>query len=57
MHQLIAQVPINSTKLEELKETDTFTTRSTSKYNLYHFYKVVINTRALKYSIARYKQF
>ena len=57
MHQLTAQVPINSTKLEKLKETNTFITRSISKYNLYYIYKVIINTRALKYFIAGYRQF
>ena len=57
MHQLIAQVPIDSIKLKELEETNTFTTKSTSKYNSYYFYKVVINTGASKYSIAGYKQF
>ena len=57
MHQLTAQVLIDSTKLEEPKETNTFTIRSTSKYNLYYFYRVVINTRASKYFTAKYKQF
>jgi len=46
---------MDSTKLKELEETNTFTTRSTFKYNLHHFYKVVINTGASKYSIAGYE--
>jgi hypothetical protein len=38
--------------------TNNFITRSTTnKYNSYYFYRVVINTRASKYSIASYKQF
>ena len=57
MHQLTAQVPVDSTKLEELEETITFITRSMSKYNLYYFYKVVINTRASKYFTTKYRQF
>jgi len=57
MHQLTAQVLIDSIKLEELEETNTFTTKSTFKYNLHYFYKVVINTRASKYFTAKYKQF
>ena len=57
MHRLIAQVPINTIKLEETKETITFTTKSISKYNSHHFYKVVIDTGASKYSTASYRQF
>jgi len=57
MHRLIAQVPINTIKLEETKETITFTTKSISKYNSHHFYKVVIDTGASKYSITGYRQF
>jgi hypothetical protein len=30
---------------------------TTNKYNSYRFYKVVINIKALKYSITGYKQF
>jgi hypothetical protein len=54
MYQLTTQVPINSTKPEELEETTTFTTRSMSRYDSYHFYGVVINTGASKYSTAGY---
>jgi phosphoenolpyruvate carboxylase len=50
-------VLIDSTKLKELEETNTFTIKSTFKYNLYYFYKVIINIKALKYFIAKYKQF
>ena len=57
MHQLTAQVPVDSTKLEELEETNTFTTRSTSRYDLHYFYRVVIDTGASKYSTAGYGQF
>jgi hypothetical protein len=52
-YQLIAQVP----KPEKAEETITFTTRSISRYNLHYFYRVIINTRASKYSTARYGQF
>jgi hypothetical protein len=55
MHRLIAQVPINTTKLEEIKETITFITRSMSKYNSHYFYRVVIDTGASKYSITGYR--
>jgi hypothetical protein len=57
MHQLMAQVPIDSTKPKEVEETTTFTTGSTSRYDSHHFYGVVINTRASKYSTARCGQF
>jgi hypothetical protein len=57
MYQLMTQVPIDSTKPEELEETTTFTTGSMSRYNSHHFYGVVINTGALKYSTAGYGQF
>jgi len=57
IHRLIAQVPINTTKLEEIEETTTFTTRSMSRYNLHYFYRVVIDTGASKYSTAGYGQF
>ena len=53
LHQLTAQVP----KPEEPEETTTFTTRSMSRYNSHHFYRVVINTGASKYSTAGYGQF
>jgi hypothetical protein len=53
MHQLTTRLP--SEPKDNL--TNNFTTRDTSKYNSYHFYRVVINTGASKYSIAGYKQF
>jgi len=53
LHQLTAQV----LKLEELEETTTFTTRSMSRYDSHHFYRVVIDTGASKYSTAGYGQF
>jgi hypothetical protein len=57
IYQLTAQVPMDSTKLEELEETNTFTTRGTSRYDSHHFYGVIIDTGASKYSTARYGQF
>jgi hypothetical protein len=50
LHQLTAQV----SKPEEPEETTTFTTGSMSRYDSHHFYRVVIDTRALKYSTAGY---
>jgi len=53
MHQLTNRLP---SKL--VKVTDNFTTKNTiSKYSFNCFYRIVINTRALKYSIAGYRQF
>jgi hypothetical protein len=57
MHRLTNRLP---SELKDILTNDfinNFINRNTSKYNSYHFYKVVINTGALKYSIARYKQF
>ena len=53
LHQLTAQVP----KPEEPEETTTFTTKSIFRYNSHHFYRVVIDTGASKYSTAGYGQF
>jgi hypothetical protein len=53
MHQLTTRLP--SEPKDDL--TNNFTTKDISKYNSYCFYGVVINTRALKYSTARYRQF
>ena len=46
-------MPIDSSKLEDL--VNTFITRDISRYNSYYFYRVIINTRASKYSITRYR--
>jgi hypothetical protein len=46
-------MPINSSKLKDL--INTFIIKSIFKYNSYYFYRVIINTRAFKYSITRYK--
>jgi hypothetical protein len=48
-------MPTDSSKLEDL--VDTFTTRGISRYDSYHFYGVVINTGASKYSTTGYGQF
>ena len=53
----MTQVPVDFTKPEEPEETTTFTTRSMSRYDSHHFYGVVIDTGALKYSTAGYGQF
>jgi hypothetical protein len=40
-----------------IKDAYTFIIKGTFKYDSYHFYKVVIDINALKYSIIRLKQF
>jgi hypothetical protein len=57
IHRLITRLPSELKDILKNDLTDNFTTRNTSKYNSYHFYKVVINTGASKYSIAGYGQF
>jgi hypothetical protein len=57
MHQLTNRLP---SKLKDILTNDlinNFITKNTFKYNSYHFYKVVIDTGASKYSIAGYRQF
>jgi hypothetical protein len=54
MHQLTNRLPFKLIK----EVTNNFTIKGLIfKYNSYYFYKIVINTRALKYFIAGYKQF
>jgi HKD family nuclease len=54
MHQLTNRLPFKL--IEEV--TDNFTTKGLIfKYNSYCFYRIVINTGALKYFIAGYGQF
>jgi hypothetical protein len=57
MHQLITRLP--SEPKDNLTDdlTDNFTTRNTSRYDSQHFYGVVIDTGASKYSTAGYRQF
>ena len=53
MHRFTNQLPS-----ELIEVTNNFTTKSTtSKYNFYYFYKIVINIRASKYFTAGYGQF
>jgi hypothetical protein len=57
MHQLTNRLPSELKDILTNDLTNNFTTRNTSKYDSYHFYRVVIDIRALKYSITGYGQF
>ena len=57
MHQLTTRLPSKPRDNLTNNFTNNFTTKNISKYNSYYFYKVVINTKASKYSITRYRQF
>ena len=57
MHQLTNRLPFKLKDNLTNDLTNNFITRNTSKYNSQHFYKVVINTGASKYSTAGYGQF
>jgi hypothetical protein len=64
MHQLTSRLPSepkeainNFTNNLTDSFADNFTTKNTFKYDSHYFYRVIINTGALKYSIAGYKQF
>jgi hypothetical protein len=57
MHRLTTRLPSEPKDILNNDLTDNFTTKNTFKYNSYYFYKVVIDTRASKYSIAGYRQF
>jgi hypothetical protein len=57
MHQLTNRLPSKPKDILTNDLIDNFTTKNTFKYNSYHFYKVIINTGALKYSTAGYRQF
>jgi hypothetical protein len=57
VHQLTSH-DLTLTFIEScIKDAYTFTMEGTSKYNSYHFYRVVIDTSASKYLIARLGQF
>ena len=55
IHQLTGENPI--LKLNEVKDVYTFTIEGKSRYDSYHFYGIVIDTRVSKYSIAGFNQF
>jgi len=44
-------------KPNEVKDVYTFTVKGKSRYDSYHFYGIVIDIRASKYSIAGFNQF
>jgi len=53
IHQLTTRLP---SKPKD-KLTNNFTTGDISKYSSNYFYRIVINTRASKYSTTKYRQF
>jgi hypothetical protein len=57
IHRLTTRLPSEPKDILKNDLIDNFTTRNTSRYNSHHFYKVVINTGASKYSTAGYRQF
>jgi hypothetical protein len=57
MHRLITRLPSEPKDILKNDFTDNFITRNTFKYNSHYFYKVIIDTGALKYSTTGYRQF